>query len=104
VRAQSHSWQATRDDWRRSQLLFRCDGLGRNGDVRKSCVLFDPPPTARLLGTALANDQMQPLDTVRFKNMTPLMRISGVFYCALKGGESVGEIRMTKSEIRKNDE
>jgi len=28
-------------------------------------LLFDPPPTARLLGTALVKDQKQPLKTVR---------------------------------------
>ncbi|HEV8291849.1 MAG TPA: hypothetical protein VGP94_07980 [Tepidisphaeraceae bacterium] len=55
--------------------------------MRKSWseTLFDPPPTARLLGTALANDQKQPLQTVRFMKLTPLMRISGVFFCAGKG-------------------
>jgi len=40
---------------------------------------LDPQPTARLLGTALANDQKHQLDTVRFMKSTPLMRISGVF-------------------------
>ena len=77
ARAQSHSWQATRDDWRRSHSCFvamdssetaTCGSGRADTPVRQP---FDPPPTARLLGTALVMIKKQPLKTVRFLKLRP---------------------------------
>jgi len=77
ARAQSHSWQATRDDWRRSHSCFvamdssetaTCGSGRADIPVRQP---FDPPPTARLLGTALVMIKKQPLKTVRFLKLRP---------------------------------